>query len=344
MADPIAVMLAIKTGAETVSSVCGAIEDVKRLFGKRPAPSDPIAALRPYLQSIDHRLAIIEDHNRQIIQFLNALPDLMRRIVREELVLDRLDEKYLALRSLESSFMTMDGVFDLSRTGWPLYADAITNVAIRDPRIGQVPTIVKWFEFGMLITEQRATGFIQPLLSDILDRYRGLLRSLESDFTVYFVNLEAAAKHPGVTSTTLSTSEDVEEIAFEFASDAVRTVQRPRTIRVRVNDAGCCAVKWEEQIVYDTVTEPDVAFNESRDAIEREVNGLLRSLREHAVKLREAAAVVHLLQWYEASLPAPAKALADGTGAGIIVRSPHEDDKDAATEEAFLKRHPGCYE
>jgi len=296
--------LAIIEAAQIASTIFGAIENIKNLFGKKPKTTDPVSALKPYLQDISQRLSFIGQQNQIIIQKIDALPEIMRGIIRDELHIQRLADHYNKLNSLYLTLCAMeDGQkWDLSSYGWNAINESLTYIYTYEFRISKIGELLLWTDFSDYASGGKARSVFSTLLNnkeyyllsskaEAIGKYELAVKSLRQRLSTEYVagsNIEAIVS--------------IENLEFIMASDKTKVIQVSREVVIEHGDPGCCRYKVERKIIVEDKTVPDDAFNLARDAMRTNIEGAKLDIHACAESLQEICAAIGMLDWYRSTM------------------------------------------
>ncbi len=114
--------------------------------------------IKEYLVSLDSRLTNIEILTVTILNKLNELPNVIRLIVREEVSLALLQERYSKLKAIENDILLLenDRYYRLSKPGWDELSTTMTYLFDCENRLSQMFRLLAGCELALAATKNKA--------------------------------------------------------------------------------------------------------------------------------------------------------------------------------------------
>lgn len=335
--------LAIIEAAEIASKIIGAIETIKSLFSKKPKPTDPVSALKPYLVAIINHLQFIEQQNKEIIQKLDSLPEIFRGILRDELHNQRLTDHY---NNLESLYLTLSAIgdhekWDLSSAGWISISESLTYIYRYEYRISKISEILLWTSFADFASGGKANAVFLALIENKIDYLASSRSEVQAKYEVSVKQLRSLVSAEYVSQSNIDQISRIEDLQFSLCSDKTKTIQVQREVVETISDPECCRSRTVRKIIIENQTVPDDGFNAARDAMRLSIQSNIAETLSYGQSLSEICSAQILMKWSFSLFNGQSFANAD-----FVTREPSDEESNEFLNGAtppFLLGLSQCY-
>lgn len=185
-------------------SVIGGIATVVGFFASRSENRKIIRKLdeiKEYLAYLDKKIDYAISQNKEILEKLDQLPDVVEEIVVSAVSEALLSERYATLHAIKSNYLNLGyharRRYRINTAGWDRLSETITYLVFHENRISKIIELIVWCEFALVASENRGSkvikglvlnksGMIMPLFHELRDRlkrsHNDLLARLESQY------------------------------------------------------------------------------------------------------------------------------------------------------------------
>lgn len=296
--DPIT---AVMGAASVVSAVAGTLSSLKSLFSKKPRPSDPVVALRPFFDAISAQLGEVRSQNIQIISRLDKLPEIIRLVIRDEMRDANLEVQYSNLKSLYNLYFSelndSDPDWTLTVEGAQLISAPLHYIFENEYRVSKLYELIQFTFFADVATKEGARSIWRKLLAEkivqqqlpysvLLSKYDGIISELRSALGSGFVASHSLSAYPTAPLSYTLVGNRTKIITVLTGYD-----------RVPVYKVDCCKVTYENVPKYENREVPDEGFNAALAAHSENIQSLMNRERDAGVELREFANALEMLRW-----------------------------------------------
>lgn len=331
--------------ASVVSAVAGALSSLKNLLAKKPKPTDPVIALRPYFDAISSQLSEVRSLNILIISRLDKLPEIIRLMIRDEMREANLEVQYSNLKSLYNLYFSelndSDPDWTLTVEGAHLISAPLHYIYENEYRVSKLYELIQFTFFADVATKEGARSIWRKLLAEkvvqqqipysvLMSKYDGIISELRSALDSQFVASNNLAAYPNA------------PLAYTMVGNRTKIVSVHTGFeRVPVHKENCCKITYENVPKYENREVPDEGFNAALADHSAAVQILINRERDAAIELREFANLLDMLRWASDYFSLPK----NRSEAPFHVTEPSGKNIEMALPKsiAFSPRAPSCY-
>ena len=166
-------------GIATVAGYFADRNENRKIIGK-------LGEIIKYLQILDSKIDQIKEQNQEIIQKLDELPSKVRTIVREEVAVALLQERYVTLEAIKLNYFNLPedelSRYKVHTAGWDRFSEALTYLFSYENRLGKLVDLLNWCEFALVITEYQASDMLDSLVENKNSMILDLFQEVRNNF------------------------------------------------------------------------------------------------------------------------------------------------------------------
>ncbi len=203
-------------------------------FGHSSKQRRQLQDIIDYLAKIEKEILVIKAQNDEILKKLDELPFKIQSVLRTELKINELDNRYENLAALKKYFLV-----ESEKTGKPkyyprrateyvnLYTD-LSFISSQEYRIGYSVEILEYLDFGLLATDAKLREFVIALLKERIDYMNGILKALQDKTKQNAENIVTLVKnHPQyIRETNLLSFTKIDDFTLTTVADKPRMITR----------------------------------------------------------------------------------------------------------------------
>jgi hypothetical protein len=287
----------VLSAIEVGSKLFGAVDDATT--NRRIQSS--LREIQRYIKDLGGKLDAIEANTRSILIQLDSLPQTIRLIVREEVELALLNEKYSNLKAIKDDIVYLDNRrrYRINEPGWTELRQAMTYLFMYENRISQLFRLMEGCELTLAATRNRAKPIVMTWMEEKIGLLDELRHDLESAIEGYTQSLLLLLEnHAYINSHNLSTSLlNIDSLVF--IKQPNRLVRVQTGTRRECNDfGGPChgGTRCRDIPVYGDVS--DTAFHNSRDSHVVNINNLTSLVKTKLFELGALVSVIERMKLY----------------------------------------------
>ncbi len=252
--------------------------------------------IKNYLISLHVKIDRLEAKTDQILSLLDNLPKVVRLIVREEVAVALLQERYAKLKNIKNNILILGNYrrYRINRQGWIELSETLTYLFDYENRLSYMFELIAGCELALAATRNRAKPFVVNMLNEKVTLISELHDELLSQIYTQIEQLLADLNNRSYVANHNLTTDlgSVSQLEYKGQSNRNRTVRyQERVCETRRGGCaddryGVCWNEWRER------QEPDHPFHSARDAHLRKVAKKVSAIKADLSQLGNLAAII----------------------------------------------------